>query len=167
MAVKVNTTRKAVEISWDPTGGDQPEVRPPEFPEHPMDPPSTGDPDAHPEHPIYLPPYIDNSLPEPQPHPEHPIAPGGPSVEHPIAGGEEEEGDTGNLPPAAQPITLDETIAVQVFAQGQDGDWSNTDVKINDGLAVLSYPKDFKGESYVEVRSLDGQVVDSGTITVE
>jgi hypothetical protein len=58
-------------------------------------------------------------------------------------------------------------MAVQVFAQGQDGDWSNTSVMANDGLAALSYPKDFKGESYIEVRGLDGELVDSGTISIK
>jgi len=78
----------------------------------------------------------------------------------------------GNLPPyegaPEYPApTGGKQIAVQVFAQGQEGDWSNTAVMPNDGLAVLSYPKDFKGESYVEVRGLDGSLVDSGTITVK
>ena len=58
-------------------------------------------------------------------------------------------------------------IAVQIFAQGQEGDWSNTPVMPNDGLAVLTFPKDFTGDSYVEVRALDGSLVDSGTITVK
>ena len=99
------------------------------------------------EHPIFLPPYIDNSLPG--------------EVARKL-----KEFATGNLPPAVQP-TGGKQIAVQVFAQGQEGDWSNTAVMANDGLAVLSYPKDFKGESYVEVRALDGSLVDSGTITVK
>jgi hypothetical protein len=37
-------------------------------------------------------------------------------------------------------------IAVQVFAQGQDGDWSNTAVQPNDGLALLRYPKGSRRE---------------------
>jgi len=81
---------------------------------------------------------------------------------------------TGNLPPYTggpeypAPVARSGQVeAVQVFAQGQGGDWSNTAVMPNDGLAVLVYPKDFKGESYVEVRGLDGSVVDSGTIQVK
>lgn len=55
----------------------------------------------------------------------------------------------------------------QVFARGEEDDWHNTAVGPNDGLASLSYPHDFKGESYVEVRDGDGNVIDSGTIEVD
>ena len=193
MAVTIQTTRKAVEISWDTGGGqtEPPEVNVPEFPTHPI----VGDPSGprpdhelpgdqpHPEHPIYLPPYIDNSLPETppgtwggagEPLPTPPI-----ELPPEIADGIEDEEVkqklveflTGNLPPYTggpeYPAPVNATAAVQVFAQGQDGDWSNTSVMPNDGLAVLSYPKDFSGESYVEVRALDGSLVDSGTIEVK
>jgi hypothetical protein len=125
------------------------------------------------EHPIFLPPYIDNSLPEGQPRPEHPIELP-PDIEEGIPPEKLEqikEFLLGNLPPyeGAPPYpapTGGKEIAVQVFAQGQDGDWSNTAVQPNDGLAVLTYPKGFTGESYVEVRALDGSLVDSGTIEV-
>jgi hypothetical protein len=102
------------------------------------------------EHPIYLPPYIDNSLPG--------------EVAQKL-----KEFLTGNLPPSTQPVRGKGGAikAVQVFAQGQDGDWSNTAVMPNDGEAPLHYPSGFKGESYVEVRGLDGTLVDSGTITVK
>jgi len=104
-------------------------------------------PGGGPEHPIYLPPYVDNSLPG-------------------AARAALRAFLVGNLPPAVQP-TGGKQIAVQVFAEGQDGDWSNTPVMPNDGLAVLTYPKDFKGTSYIEVRALDGTLVDSGEITVK
>ena len=163
MAVEVNSTRKAVEISWDSMGGGDEGTAPPEFPEYPVDPDYGIDEGAHPDntlpgeqpeasHPIYLPPYIDNSLPG-------------------EAAQKLKEFLQGNLPPFEHPAPVSgkggKQIAVQVFAQGQDGDWSNTAVLPNDGLTVLTYPKDFKGESYVEVRSLDGAVIDSGTITVK
>jgi len=113
--------------------------------------PDQGLPDDQPvvEHPIFLPPYIDNSLP-----------------------GEVAEDIRdflfGNLPEYVHPEpTGGKQIAVQIFAQGQEGDWSNTPVMPNDGLAVLTFPKDFTGDSYVEVRALDGSLVDSGTITVK
>lgn len=55
---------------------------------------------------------------------------------------------------------------VQVFATGAAGDVHNTAVMPNDGLCAVSYPSDFAGTSEVEVRDLDGNVVDSGTIEV-
>ena len=214
MSVTVNSTRKAVEIAWE-TGTSPveppPEEKPPGFPTHPIylppyvdnSPPTDqpypdqglpgdqphpdhtlpGDlphPDQglpgdqpKPEHPIYLPPYIDNSLPGPQPHPEHPIVLP-PDIEEGLTDEQKEklqEFLTGNLPPFEAPPypapVHDTTLAVQVFAQGQDGDWANTAVMPNDGLAVLTFPKDFTGESYVEVRDLSGNLVDSGTIVVD
>jgi hypothetical protein len=56
---------------------------------------------------------------------------------------------------------------VTVYAQGKDGEWHNTAQMPNDGLAALSYPADFTGESYVEVRDANGEVLDSGTIEVK
>jgi hypothetical protein len=227
MSVTVNSTRKAVEIAWDPAGNvvePPPEEKPPGFPTHPIylppyvdnSPPTDqpypdqglpgdqphpdntlpGDqprPDhelpgdqPHPdntlpgdqpsvEHPIYLPPYVDNSLPGDQPRPSHPIVlpEPPPELEIPPEKWEEiKEFLLGNLPPyeGAPPYpapTHDTALAVQVFAQGQDGDWSNTAVMPNDGLAVLTFPQNFVGESYVEVRDLSGNLVDSGTISVE
>jgi hypothetical protein len=113
--------------------------------------PDQGLPGSQPgvEHPIYLPPYVDNSLPG-------------------EAAQKIREFLFGNLPEYVHPEPMGgKQIAVQVFAQGQDGDWSNTPVLANDGLAVLTYPEGWTGESYVEVRALDGTLVDSGTITVE
>jgi len=152
--------------------GDQPEVS------HPIAP---GGSPGRPTHPIYLPPYIDNSLPggglgiwgptDPRPTPPIEIPP---DLEEGLSDEQKEKLQaflTGNLPPFDPPDYVAPTggkeIAVQIFAQGQDGDWSNTDVIPNDGLAVLTYPEGWTGESYVEVRALDGSLVDSGTITVE
>lgn len=56
---------------------------------------------------------------------------------------------------------------VQVFAQGEAGDWHNTAVMPNDGLCAVSYPSDFSGGSLVEVRDMDGNVLDSGEIAVD
>lgn len=196
MSVAINSTRKTVEISWDPAGSGS-EPNPPEgFPEHPIVLPPEGG--GKPEHPIYLPPYIDNSLPGDQPYPDQglpgnqprpdqslpgdqpypdqglpgdqPIVDAGFPADQPEVDNELPEGDQnpiGNLPPAVQPVHADgQALAVQVFAQGQEGDWSNTAVMPNDGLAALVYPQNFTGESYVEVRALDGALIDSGTINV-
>jgi len=135
-----------------------------------------------PSHPIYLPPYLDNSLPGDQPRPDQGLPGNQPVIDNSLPEIEEiglsdEQIEKlrsfleGNLPPhegKPQPTPMGgKQIAVQVFAQGQEGDWSNTSVMPNDGEAALHYPKDFTGESYVEVRALDGSVIDSGTVTVE
>ena len=197
MAVEVNSTRKAVEIAWDSMGGETEPAPPETFPPYPVDPdygidvdspyPDQGLPGEQPHPDQGLPgeqPRPDNTLPGEQPHPDQGLPGEQPHPSHPIylppyidnslpgeAAQKLKEFLTGNLPPFEHPAPVSgkggKQIAVQVFAQGQDGDWSNTAVMPNDGLAVLSYPKDFKGESYVEVRSLDGAVIDSGTITVK
>jgi hypothetical protein len=206
MSVAINSTRKTVEISWNPDGAPvEPPVeeKPPGYPSHPIFYPDAkpdqglpGEqpeidnelpgPQPHPEHPIFLPPYIDNSLPQPQPHPDHELPgdqpyPDNTLPEFPpdvVEGVPPEVIEKirafleGNLPPFsggpdyAAPVSAGSEGAVQVFAQGQDGDWSNTAVMPNDGLAALAYPQDFQGNSYIEVRALDGTLVDSGTITV-
>jgi hypothetical protein len=200
MAVEVNSTRKAVEISWDDVGGETEPDPPDGYPEHPIViPPDSG---AHPDqglpgeqpHPDQglpgdqprpdqgLPgeqPRPDNTLPGDQPRPDQGLPGSQPGVEQPIylppyvdnslpgAAREALKGFlVGNLPPHTEPHG-GKQIAVQIFAEGQEGDWSNTPVMPNDGLAVLTFPKDFKGESYIEVRALDGTLVDSGTITVK
>jgi hypothetical protein len=138
--------------------------------------PDQGLPGAQPkpEHPIYLPPYVDNSLPGDQPRPDHELPEPPPSLIEGIPPEKLEELKEfwlGNLPPfegRPEPTPMHGTVAaVQVFAQGQDGDWSNTAVMPNDGFAVLTYPMDFSGESYVEVRDLAGALIDAGTISVE
>jgi len=207
MAVEVNSTGQGVEISWDELAESGPPSTeaPPGFPTHPIAPggeypdqglptdprPDQGLPGEQPEvsPPIYLPPYIDNSLPgggadgiwgPTDPRPGHPIVLP-PDIEEGLS---DEQIDKikgfleGNLPSTGGPnlptpvkgkgkgAKGGKVAAVQVFAQGMDGDWSNTPVMPNDGLALLRYPEGFSGESYVEVRGLDGSLVDSGTITV-
>jgi hypothetical protein len=188
MAVQVNSTGQGVEISWDPMGqGEAEGPKPPEFPDYPVDPgygvdEGTGPvrPDntlpgdqPKPSHPIYLPPYIDNSLPGDQPVIDNSL----PEIEE-IGLSDEQieklklflEGNLPDTPGPDRPTPVSgkggKQIAVQVFAQGQEGDWSNTAVQPNDGLALLRFPTGFKGSSYVEVRALDGAVIDSGTIEV-
>lgn len=55
---------------------------------------------------------------------------------------------------------------VTVYAKGEDDKWHNTSEMKNDGRAALSYPKDFKGASLIEVRNAAGDVLDSGTVNV-
>ena len=192
MAVTVNNERKAVEIAWDDLGSSEPNPEPPTeqppgFPTHPIYLPPYVDnelPGDQPKPDQGLPgdqPRPDNTLPGDQPHPDQGLPGDQPVVEHPIylppyvdnslpepVADKIRDFLFGNLPEYVHPEpTGGKQIAVQIFAQGQEGDWSNTAVMPNDGLAVLSYPKDFKGESYVEVRGLDGSLVDSGTITVK
>lgn len=56
--------------------------------------------------------------------------------------------------------------SVVVYATGEAGDVHNTAELPNDGLAVLAYPSDFSGSSAIEVRDLEGNVLDSGSISV-
>jgi hypothetical protein len=191
MTVVVNSVGTGVEISWEPMGsGDVGGTPPGEFPPYPdnslpgeqpyPDQGLPGDqprPDQglpgeqpRPSHPIYLPPYLDNSLPGNQPVIDNSL----PEIEEIGLSDEQIEKLKafleGNLPDTGGPPTVNpvggKQIAVQVFGQGQDGDWSNTPVMPNDGLALLRYPKGFTGESYIEVRALDGALIDSGTIQV-
>ncbi len=55
---------------------------------------------------------------------------------------------------------------VRVFATGDEGDVHNTEFGPNDGKASLSYPEGFVGDSEIEVRDADGNVIDSGSISV-
>ena len=191
MAVEVKSERTGVQISWDALGGESGgsgEEAPPGVPTHPIylppyvdntlpEPEQPVDPDygvdegARPSHPIYLPPYIDNSLPGNQPVIDNSL----PEIEEIGLSDEQiqklKEFLEGNLPETGGPPVVNpvggKQIAVQVFAQGADEeDWSNLPVQANTGLAVLTYPKGFSGESWIEVRALDGALVDSGTIQV-
>jgi len=75
-----------------------------------------------------------------------------------------------NVERKAVEIEWDETSGadrVVVYGQGEkEGEWHNTSEMNNDGLAALSYPRDFTGSSLIEVRDLDGNVLDSGTVEV-
>ena len=55
---------------------------------------------------------------------------------------------------------------VTVYATGEDGDVHNKAPVPNSGDAGLFYPADFSGSSKIEVKDADGNVIDSGTITV-
>jgi hypothetical protein len=55
---------------------------------------------------------------------------------------------------------------VTVYATGEDGDVHNKVPQPNTGEAGLFYPGDFEGSSDIEIRDADGNVLDSGTITV-
>lgn len=57
---------------------------------------------------------------------------------------------------------------VQLFFtnSGDLSDISNTDARANDGEGVASVPYDFTGAINVEVKTLDGEVIDSGEIAV-
>jgi hypothetical protein len=55
---------------------------------------------------------------------------------------------------------------VTVYATGEAGDVHNKLPQKNTGVAGLFYPNEFSGSSDVEIRDADGNVLDSGTITI-
>ena len=55
---------------------------------------------------------------------------------------------------------------VTVYATGEGGDVHNKLPQSNNGEAGLFYPADFKGESTIEIRDADGNVLDEGVISV-
>ena len=55
---------------------------------------------------------------------------------------------------------------VTVYATGEGGDVHNKLPQTNNGEAGLFYPADFKGESTIEIRDADGNVLDEGVISV-
>ena len=55
---------------------------------------------------------------------------------------------------------------VTVYATGEGGDVHNKLPQPNNGEAGLFYPADFKGESTIEIRDADGNVLDEGVISV-
>ncbi len=60
----------------------------------------------------------------------------------------------------------DEEKDVTVYATGEDGDVHNKLPQKNTGEAGVFYPNDFSGSSEIEIRDADGNVLDSGTVTV-
>lgn len=60
----------------------------------------------------------------------------------------------------------DEDKEVTVFATGEKGDVHNKAPQENNGSAGIFYPDGFSGVSEIEIRDADGNVLDSGTITV-
>lgn len=65
-------------------------------------------------------------------------------------------------------ILWDETSDAQVtvFATGEEGDVHNKLPQSNNGEAGLFYPADFSGSSHIEIRDADGNVIDSGDISL-
>lgn len=63
-------------------------------------------------------------------------------------------------------VPADSASEITVFATGEEGDVHNKVPQPNSGEAGLFYPADFSGSSEIEIRDADGNVVDSGTITV-
>lgn len=57
---------------------------------------------------------------------------------------------------------------VQLFFTnpGDLSDISNTDARANDGEGVATVPKNYVGQIKVEVKTLDGEVIDEGEIEV-
>lgn len=60
----------------------------------------------------------------------------------------------------------DEDKEVTVYATGEKGDVHNKAAQPNNGRAGVFYPEGFSGSSDIEIRDADGNVLDSGTITV-
>lgn len=60
----------------------------------------------------------------------------------------------------------DEDKEVTVYATGESGDVHNKAPQKNNGRAGVFYPAGFTGSSEIEIRDADGNVLDSGTITV-
>ena len=55
---------------------------------------------------------------------------------------------------------------VTVYATGEGGDVHNKHPQPNNGKAGIFYPTGFKGTSLVEIKDADGNVVDSGEISI-
>ncbi len=55
---------------------------------------------------------------------------------------------------------------VTVYATGEQGDVHNKLAQPNSGEAGLFYPADFSGMSKIEIKDADGNILDSGEITV-
>jgi hypothetical protein len=60
----------------------------------------------------------------------------------------------------------DSAKEVTVYATGDDNDVHNKLPQPNTGEAGLFYPANFSGSSMIEVRDADGNVLDSGSITL-
>ena len=55
---------------------------------------------------------------------------------------------------------------VTVYAVGEAGDVHNKLPQKNTGVAGVFYPEGFSGKSFIEIRDAEGNVLDSGEITV-
>lgn len=66
-------------------------------------------------------------------------------------------------------VTWDATLSEATEAQlyfSRNGDVSNTDARANDGNALVSVPYTFAGTTHLEVRDLDGNIIDSGDLEI-
>jgi hypothetical protein len=59
-----------------------------------------------------------------------------------------------------------EDTEVTVYATGEEGDVHNKLPQKNTGVAGIFYPVGFSGSSFVEIKDADGNVIDSGDISV-
>lgn len=55
---------------------------------------------------------------------------------------------------------------VTVYATGEAGDVHNKLPQKNTGVAGIFYPVGFSGTSFIEIKDAEGNVLDSGEITV-
>lgn len=55
---------------------------------------------------------------------------------------------------------------VTLYATGEAGDVHNKRPQPNTGMAGIFYPDGFSGESFIEIKDAEGNVLDSGTITI-
>ena len=55
---------------------------------------------------------------------------------------------------------------VTVYATGEKGDVHNKASQKNTGVAGVFYPDGFSGTSFVEIKDAEGNVLDSGEISV-
>jgi len=60
----------------------------------------------------------------------------------------------------------DEDKEVTVYATGEKGDVHNKVPQRNNGSAGIFYPDGFSGASQIEIRDADGNVLDSGEVSV-
>ncbi len=55
---------------------------------------------------------------------------------------------------------------VTLYAVGAKDDVHNKAPQVNNGMAGVFYPDGFTGSSFIEIRDAEGNVLDSGTITI-
>jgi hypothetical protein len=60
----------------------------------------------------------------------------------------------------------DEDKEVTVYATGERGDVHNKAAQKNTGTAGIFYPDGFSGSSQIEIKDADGNVLDSGEVSV-
>ena len=60
---------------------------------------------------------------------------------------------------------LEEDATVYLYGK-ENGKWERKKSSSNDGIFVVAYPENFSGESELQVRDEDDNVLDEGTILV-